>query len=156
MLLERLCLTTVPYICMKCMCYHVLFTVPFITKRSPLWMAQRGTTPLIFPINQFCGITVLWWDVGFGLCSQLWQGYLSAVVSSPNAPAVTLRICLSPLHFSSSKLCLTEVHLKRIYKRQEIATFRWRDIKCRVWIHMWTGLVSVSVCVTEFVLVDKA
>lgn len=95
-------------------------------------------------------------QVGFSLCSQMWHGYLSPVVSSLNAPAVTLRMSVSSL-FLVLQTVLDRGALKCIYKRQEIATFRWRDIKYRVWIHVWTGLVfSMSAYVTEFFFADKA
>lgn len=101
----------------------------------------------------FCGITVF---VGFYLCSQMWWGFLSAHAPPLKALAVTL---LTP-HVSSLflvlQLCLTEVHLKRIYKRQEIVSCRWKDIKCTVWVPVWTGLVLMPLCTPEIYLAERA
>lgn len=130
------------------MCYSLL-ACAFHNKAKPMWLAQRGkdfylciapdSSPLIFPTTQICGVVR---RVGFCLCSQLWQGYLPSGVSSLNAPAVTLRTSVSSLYLMLQTL-LDWGALKRIYKWQNIATFRWRDIKYWAWIHVWTWLVDV-------------
>jgi len=57
-------------------------------------------------------------------------------------PAVTLRMFISSL-FLVLQTVLDRGALKHIYKGQEIAAFRWRDIKCWAWIHVWTGLLGI-------------
>lgn len=144
-ILERLCLTTVPYICIMYVLPYA-FHCAFHNKAKPLWLVQRGKPQVKtgdFPIyisNQ----PNLWYHcivvrrVGFSLCTQMWQGYLSPVVSSLNAPAVTLPVCLSPLYFSSSKLCLTVVHLKHIYKKARDCDFQMKSY----WIPSMNSFVN--------------
>lgn len=150
---DSMCLTTVPYMCM---CHLVLFTVPFVTMWSPWgWHKEErsvhstrfSSTDISNDLWYYC---VLVRQVGFSLCSQMWQGYLYPVVSSLNAPAVTL---LRPLYFSSSKLCLTEVHLnvfikgKRLWLLDEEILNAEHELMCELGQF---GHFSITVCVTEF------
>lgn len=148
----------------SCMCHLVLFTVPFITMWShwgwhkeerPVHSTGVSSTDIANDLWYYC---VLVRQAGFSLCSQMWQGYLYPVVSSLNAPAVTLLMPVSSL-FLVLQTVLDRGALKCIYKRQEIVTPRWRDIECWAWIHVWTGPVwaFLNYCMCDRVfLADKA
>lgn len=139
--------------------YAILFTVPFIISQAVVASTKRKDLHkkgvfFFYSFNEpnlwyYCSAVT---QVGFSLCSQMWQGYLYPVVSSLNVLTLTLHMSVSTLFL----VLQTEVHLKCIYKRQEFKIFSWRCIKCQERLHMWTGPVSTSACMTEFFLADKA
>ena len=89
MILERLFLTTVPYICimyvLPCACHCALHC-----KVNGVSCIHISIAPNLW---YYCIVVR---RVGSSLCSQMWQGYLSC----DNTPWT-----LSHLSFSSSKLC---------------------------------------------------
>lgn len=115
----------------------ISFTVPFITKQSPCGRHKE---------ERLHGTGLLY-------CSETsrFQSLQSDVTRLPLScsllsewPAVTLHMSLPSLFLVQT--VLDRGALKHIYKGQEIATFRWRDIKCLAWIHVWTGLLGIFHC----------
>lgn len=123
--------SSVPYICRRC--HLVLSTVPLTTMWSPCgWYKRKDSQTAVFSIYVSNALVILCCgEVCFSLCSLLSCSLLSEG-SSLKAPAVTLRMSVSSL-FLVLQTVLDLGALKRIYKRQEIATFIWRDIKYWAW-----------------------
>lgn len=145
MVSQRLCLSTVPAFCIV---YVLPLSLCLFNEAKQGWHNEERCMK--------ANLWFLWYNCVCGFLSLQSDVMRLPLRSCPPTESPCSHTPYVSSLFLVLQLCLTEVHLKRIYKRQEIVSCRWKDIKCTVWVPVWTGLVSIPVCMPEIYLAERA